>query len=353
MRLTRGILPLGFLRAAGIEEGIHLMHVIHKLVLGLLALPAASQAATLVPVTPPPSAVQTIVFGINKHGEITGSWLDSSNVTHGFFGPLNGTYTSFDYGGATTGTVPRALDDDGNIVGFASGPNLYVGTEFLRQADGTIVTIEKNGASLDGVAQGITSKGTESTGDYVTDPNTGVRTGYLASDGVYQTDVTLQLDELTTNPRGINSAGTLAGFYRAQNDVTMRGFIFKKGIVEVINADDSGTTSLEGINKKELASGQVLDNEGNPHSFVFNNKTGLFTSINIQDGSNEQQAWGINDKAQVAVTTGIGASYIYCVNDHQCPRGGHKITEGRSWKIDPNSASHAGTGVKQHSGVLR
>src|SRR5215472_16769054 len=132
------------------------MRALQKLLLGLLALPAASQAATLVPVTPPAGAVQTIVFGINQRGVIAGAWIDSSSVSHGFFGPLNETYTSFDYGGSSTGTVPRALDDAGNIVGFATGPNLYVGTEFLRQAeDGTIVTFENNGVPMDGVAQGI------------------------------------------------------------------------------------------------------------------------------------------------------------------------------------------------------
>lgn len=330
------------------------MHALQKLALGLVVLPAASHAATVVPVTPPPGAVQTIVFGINNRGVIAGSWIDSSNVTHGFFGPLNGTYTSFDYGGASTGTVPRALDDDGNIVGFAEGPNLYVGTEFLRQADGTIVTFEKNGASLDGVAQGVIKKGVESTGDYVTDPNTGLRTGYLASNGTYQTDVTLQLGELTTNPRGLNHFGTLAGFYLDQNDVNTHGFIFKKGEVVVVNADDSGTTALEGINKKELAAGQVIDNSGNPHSFVFNNRTGLFTSINIQDGSNEQQAWGINDRGEVAVSTGIGSSYIYCTDDHKCPRGGHKVAAGRSWKMNPDNNMHtAKAAVRQRSGVLR
>jgi uncharacterized membrane protein len=329
------------------------MHALRKLIFGLIALPAASHAATVVAVTPPAGAVQTIVFGINDHNVIAGSYIDTNNVTHGFVGRLNETYTSFDYGGTSTGTAARALDDGGNIVGFAAGPNLYVGTEFLRQANGTIVTIGKNGVPFDGVAQGIIRKGEESTGDYVIDATTGLRTGYLAGDGVYQTDVDLQLGELTSNPRAINDAGTLAGFYREQNDVSMHGFIFKKGIVEVVNADDSGTTALEGINKKELATGQVIDIAGNPHSFVFNNKTGLFTYINIQDGSQEQQAWGINDKGQIAVSTGIGASYIYCTNDHQCPGGGHRVADGRSWKQNPDSTGHAKAAVRQRSGVLR
>ena len=329
------------------------MHALQKLILGLVALPVASHAATLVPVTPPAGAVQTIVFGINKHHVIAGAWIDSSNVTHGFFGPLNGTYPSFDYGGTSTGTVPRALDDDGNIVGFAPGPNLFLGTEFLRVADGTITAFQKNGVPLDGVAQGIIKKGVESTGDYVTDTKTGVRTGYLAGDGTYQTDVTLRLGQLTTNPRAINWFGTLAGFYLEPDDVTTHGFILKNGIVEVVDADGTGTTALEGINKKGLASGQVIDSAGNPHSFVFNNRTGAFTTINIDDGSKQQQAWGINDDGQVAVNTDIGASYIYCTDDHKCLHGGHAVAVGRSWRADP--AWHTGSRaiVRQHGGVIR
>ena len=343
------------------EEGTHLMRAFQKLLLGLVALPVASHAATIVPVTPPAGAVQTIVFGINQRGVIAGAWIDSSNVTHGFIGPLNGTYTSFDYGGSSTGTVPRALDDRGNIVGFAPGPNLFVGTEFLRQADGTIVTLENNGVAMDGVAQGIIKKAVTSTGDYVIDSNTGVRTGYLASNGLYQKDVTLNLGELTTNPRGINWFGSLAGFYVDQNGTTTHGFIIsKKGGVQTIDADSSGTTALEGINKKELASGQVIDSSGNPHSFVYDNKTGVFTTITINDGSNVQQAWGINDRGQVAVSTGIGASYIYCVDDHQCPRAGTKMASEHSWKARPGASMHStgnghtGTGATvQRHGLIR
>lgn len=337
------------------------MHALKKLLLGLFAFPAAAHAATLVPVTPPPGAVQTIVFGINNRGEIAGAWIDSNNMTHGFFGPLNGTYTSFDYGGTSTGTVPRALDDKGNIVGFAPGPNLFVGTEFLRQVDGTIITFEKSGVAMDGVAQGIIKKDLTSTGDYVIDANTGLRTAYLANDGNYQEDVSLNLNELTTNPRALNWFGTLAGFYLEQDGRTTHGFILKSGVVQVIDADTSGTTALEGINKKELATGQVIDSDGNPHSFVYDNRTGTFTTINISDGSKQQQAWGINDRGQAAVSTDIGASYIYCTFDHQCPKGSHGVADGRTWRVNPgismrhdsNARSGARTVVAQRGGIVR
>src|ERR1051325_6299072 len=102
------------------------------------------------------AAVSAIVFGINKHNEIAGEFMDGNGVEHGFIGPLNGTYTIFDFGGTSTGTELRAIDDDGDIKGFAFDPNFTIGEEFLRKADGTVMPIEKNGVPLDGTAQGIT-----------------------------------------------------------------------------------------------------------------------------------------------------------------------------------------------------
>src|ERR1043165_4705362 len=97
-------------------------------VAGLTLLAASSAlAGTLVPVTPFPGATTTIVFGINDAGVIAGSYRDSNGIEHGFFGPLNGTYTSFDYGGTRSGTQTRALHDDGALLGFATHPNFRVG----------------------------------------------------------------------------------------------------------------------------------------------------------------------------------------------------------------------------------
>jgi len=321
-----------------------------KILLGAsaLALVAQAHAATLVTVTPPDGAVATTVFGINKHNVIAGSYVDASGVEHGFFGPLNGTYTTFDYGGTSTGTEPRALNDDGDITGFATDPNFVVGTEFLRQANGTLAAIEKDGAALDGVAQGITKKRSASTGDYI-DPNTGIRTGYLAREGAYQSDVDLGLTVTRTSPRSLNKHGTLAGFY-VDSAGAEHGFIKKHNNVQVIDADSSGTTALEGINKKELVTGQVTDSSGNPHSFLYDNATGTFTTIDIPDGSVLQQAWGINDQGVLAVSTDV-AAYIYCTRDVHCPDGGTQIADGHSFKakagVKPTKVVHPARGAAQ------
>jgi hypothetical protein len=329
------------------------MRVLSKVLLAAsaFALTAASQAYadTVVPVTPPDGAVATVVFGINNRGVIAGSYVDSGGVEHGFFGPLNGTYTTFDLGGTATGTEPRALDDAGDITGFGTDPSFTIGTEFLRDAKkGAVSIFEKDGVPMDGIAQGIIKHKTMSTGDYI-DPSTGVRNGYLAKDGKYQSDVDLGLNAVRTSPRGMNKHGTLAGLFFDSSGAS-HGFILgKSGIPQVIDADSSGTTALEGINKKELVSVQVTDSSGNPHALYYDNNTGTFTAIEISDGSVLQQAWGVNDSGQIAVSTDV-ASYIYCTNDTHCPDGGAKIVGGRTWKAKAGASLHydgnGRTGVK-------
>ena len=317
------------------------MHAHRTILLAFAALtiPAltSANAATLVPVTPPAGATSAIVFGINHHDVIAGEYVDAGGVEHGFTGPVNGTYTIIDFGGATA-TEPRALDDDGDINGFAQVSGFSIGEEFFRQADGTIFPIEKNGTSLNGLAQGITKFRTSSTGDYL-DPNTGIRTGYLGLDGTYASDINLGLTVTQTSPRAINKHGTYAGFYVDGSGAT-HGFILRKnGITQTVDADSSGTTVLEGINSKEIATGFTTDSSGNRHAFVYDTATGTFTSIVINDGSAFTEAWGIDDDGMVGTSTSV-ATYIYCLSDNHCPKGGTRMGTGHSWKTMPGTPLH-------------
>lgn len=308
------------------------MHALRTILLGFagLTIPALSSAGavTLVPVTPPAGTVSAIVFGINHHDVVAGEYMNASGVEQGFTGPVNGTYTIINYGGASTATEPRAIDDSDTINGFAQVPGFTFGEEFLYETDGTFLTFEKNGVPLDGSAQGITKFRTSSTGDYV-DPDTGIRTGYLGRDGNYVSDVNLGLAVTQTSPRAINKHGTLAGFYVDESGAT-HGFILKNGIAQTVDADNSGTTVLEGINSKDVATGFTTDTSGNRHAFVYDDATGTFTSIVINDGSPYTEAWGIDDDGMIGTSTSMG-TYIYCLSNVHCPKGGHATTAGRTW----------------------
>src|SRR4029079_10985839 len=116
-----------------------------------------------------------------------GSYRDSANVEHGFFGPLDGSnWTTFDapFDG-TTGTEPRYINDHGAITGIALNPKFKVGEEFYRTPNGKFKIFRANGKKLDGIAQGMNDDGT-SVGDYV--KGDGKTVGYVGGKGRYIAD---------------------------------------------------------------------------------------------------------------------------------------------------------------------
>ena len=97
------------------------------------------------------------------------------------------------------------------------------------------------------------------------------------------------------------------------------------GTVQVIDypSNSAVLTVLEDINESGLASGQWNDTAGNPHAFVLDTTSGNFTTLDPGDGSTFQQAWSMNGKGLVALSTSNGTSYIYCpYSQKQCPQGG-------------------------------
>jgi hypothetical protein len=77
----------------------------------------------------------TIASSINSVGAITGQYFDANYVSHGFVTPDGKTFTTFDARGAGTGpgqgTQPASINDLGAITGFYVDAN-YVNHGFLR-----------------------------------------------------------------------------------------------------------------------------------------------------------------------------------------------------------------------------
>jgi hypothetical protein len=285
---------------------------------------SAAQAATYIPVTPPPGATTTIVFGMNDQNIITGAYTDSTGVQHGFFGPLNGAYTTFDFGGSSTGTVPRAIGVDGSIDGYAPAPGYVTGIEFWRRPRGQIDPITRHHQPLDGVVQGINSFDVH-LGDYV-DP-TGVVTGYFGHGRHFKKDFVLHIKGILQNsPRGINHDNAIAGFF-IDADGAEHGFIQENSMgqneTDVIDYPGAVTTVLEDINQLFQAPGQWTDSSGNPHAFIYDANTGTFTDLDPGDGSVYQQAWSTTKDGLTALSTSNGVSYIYCpLPAGECPAAG-------------------------------
>ena len=136
------------------------------LVAGLIAvtpLTAVSQGSTftIIDVTGAGtgSMQATIALAIDAAGDVTGTYLDSNRVAHGYVRTANGTISTFDAPGAGTGpptgglstknqgTIPTGINSSGVITGTYVDSNLaYHG--FVRSATGTISTFDVPGVVI-------------------------------------------------------------------------------------------------------------------------------------------------------------------------------------------------------------
>lgn len=281
-----------------------------------------AQAATIISVPMVPGAVDQTVFGINDSNVIAGAFHDSAGIEHGFYGTLDGNYTTFDVAGDDTfGTEPRYISPDGSIVGFLAGSGFAIGEEFYRRTDGSVGFPHHAGKPMDGVLQG-TNYFHVSMGDYYND--SGVRVGYYAKGAHKEQKFGLRIEGwLQESPRKVTDNGTTKAGYFIDKDGAEHGFVQRGGTAQVIDYPGAALTVLEDINDHRQASGQWDDSSGNPHAFSLDTKTGTFTDIKIDDGSTFQQSWAINSNGLIPVSTSVGVSYIYCPHPaSKCPGTG-------------------------------
>ncbi|MGB9332328.1 MAG: hypothetical protein WCB10_16315 [Steroidobacteraceae bacterium] len=93
----------------------------------------------------------TLPGSISDAGAVTGHYSDSHNVNHGFVRGPSGEFTAFDAPGASSaagsgdGTFPESINDAGAITGhYTDRHNLYRG--FLRSPGGELITFDAPGA---------------------------------------------------------------------------------------------------------------------------------------------------------------------------------------------------------------
>jgi hypothetical protein len=299
---------------------------------GLMAACAApASAATLFQIIPVQGSASTNVFGINKSQTITGSWLDSSGVEHGYVGPAaTGGYTTFD--DPTPGTEPRGLDNAGDVGGFGNSQTGVI-TEYIpfeRSAAGTITAVvNKRGQKLNYLIQGFNKNGVFA-GSYLNGSNVDV--AYLGKSAKETNVVKLSLGNTGAAARGIDDAGDIVGWYLNTSSIET-GFLISGGVATSIVYPDASeaSTVMEGINNKGIATGQWTDTSGIVYSFTYNVATGTFKPIKIRGAKSFTQAWGINDLGEIAVGSDAGY-YIYCTKS-TCPGAGPLAAEAKEISV--------------------
>ena len=92
----------------------------------------------------PQGTFTATVAGLNPAGAITGSYVDASNVNHGYVRASDGTFTTFDIPGAGTGsgqgTFPGSSTPRGLSRSYLDASNVYYG--FVSAPNGAITTFD-------------------------------------------------------------------------------------------------------------------------------------------------------------------------------------------------------------------
>lgn len=179
----------------------------------------------------------TSTIGLNDAGTISGNYVDTNFVSHGFLRPRNGVITTFDAPGAGTnpgqGTFNLGLNQEGTTIGYYFDSN-FVFHGYARTPDGAIATFESPGSG------------------------TGLGQGTLAE--------------------GINPEGTIEGEYIDANNVNHGYVRGHHGKFTFFDVSGAGTSAFQGtipvsINPSGAITGYSVDSNGVFHGFLRNCKS--------------------------------------------------------------------------------
>jgi hypothetical protein len=284
----------------------------------LLTSSAAIAAETLIPVPPVPGSVATTVFTINDNNVVAGSYTTADRREHGFFGTLDGSYTTFE--SSFKNTQARGINNDGMVMGI--GYDNKHSSAFERYPDGSIAYVTKGEKPLGfGVAGAINAQGT-----FVADAFNRRATkhfNFFGANAEYTKKiVTPGLS--VSRPRGVNDSMDVAGYYQDDGG-NLHGFLLTDGAVSTIDYPGAEGTIVYGINNADEMAGIWGDQNDNPHAFVYDAASGQFKSIVEKGTDNGKYAvsYGLNNEGLVAVNfVAADGPFIYCPRKaSQCPSG--------------------------------
>jgi len=90
----------------------------------------------------------TYLETVNSSMVSSGSYVDSSNNTHGFVRASDGTITTFDVDGPLSQTTSAWMNDNSVVVGHYIDQGTGAQNGFARASDGAIITIAAGATSI-------------------------------------------------------------------------------------------------------------------------------------------------------------------------------------------------------------
>ena len=240
-----------------------------------------------------PRATQTYGNGINSAGDVVGSYLDSSNVQHGFL--LSGDiFTTIDnpLGGWT---YASGINDHGQVVG-------YGGLAFIYDVQSKVFTDIGIGNLLT-YPMAINNAGTIPGYVLIYDRKLGYHEAGFERFPDGRRQRVGVIGSPTTVPFGISSSGDIVGYAYFQSE-TPYSFVFESGNYKIVTF--GGT--LLGINPQATALVGYYGVSGVTSGFLYQNNT--LTTLQFP-GSTSTVAIGVNRGGQVVgyFTDGTGHNH--------------------------------------------
>jgi hypothetical protein len=244
-------------------------------------------------------------ININNRGTITGNYIDANNVSHGFLRSPGGEFITLDAPGASStagsfdGTFPSSINNGGAITGsYIDSKELIHG--FLRSPRGEFITLDAPGASSVAAAgYGTFPKRINDAGaitGHYTDAHNVTRGFVRSPSGEFTTFDAPGASSTAafgygTFPESINDAGAITGHYTDAHGL-IHGFL-RSPCGKFTTFDAPGASSVaafgygtfpESINDAGAITGHYTDAHGLIHGSL-RSPSGEFTSFDAPGAS--------------------------------------------------------------------
>ena len=236
--------------------------------LAMLAMIPAQAKTFVLKTFDAPGATGTQVLGINNNGDMSGTWIDASSVSHGFFRTAAGVFTSIDFAGAVH-TQCQDLNDSDDVVCSYRGTDGNVHA-FLYQL-GVFTSLPDFSTGADNATvsspQGISAI-SEITGFYTFDPaQVSGYHGFLMSNNNYAATVNVPdpgngVTTTNTYASAVNKPGVVGGYFTTSSG-GVHGFTrATNGTYAQVDFPFSQQSSVLGLNKSGHQVGSFVDAKG-------------------------------------------------------------------------------------------
>jgi hypothetical protein len=238
----------------------------------------------------PSGSVNTYLGGMNSTHAITGFYPDSGGVARAFLRSPAGHYTLFNAPGAGTGsgqgTIASDINTSGEIVGDYNDSNGVYHVFFRTPAGKFLPKFDAPGAGT-GSGQGtfvsgfsgLTDKGAIA-GNYT--DSSGISHGYLRLGNGTFTGPIDPTGSVNTYAIGLSLSNTFAGLYFDSSGV-FHAFLFAGGTYTPVNAPNSVETTANNIDPAGTLEGFYFDSSFVEHGYV-RTSAGHFTEFSVSGG---------------------------------------------------------------------